>query len=129
MKIFFDTSAFYALTSSSDDFHNEAKKIYRRIIDEELYTSSYVLVETIALIQKRLGFDVLKSFLKVIEEFFTIIWVDENLHNEGLRVLMRKRKKELSLVDCVSFSILRSQKMKVFAFDEDFKKEGFQLVL
>jgi predicted nucleic acid-binding protein len=45
MNTFVDTSAFYALASSSDEFHDSAKKTYQRLLynDEQLVTTSYIL--------------------------------------------------------------------------------------
>jgi len=76
--IFIDTSAFYALISRTDRFHEKAKFVYKNLIDEEktLYTSSYVLVETIALINHRLGFETLKKFMENFENIIKTIYID-----------------------------------------------------
>lgn len=128
MRVFVDTSAFYALASSSDEFHERAKEIYEDIVsrDAELITSSYVLLETIALIQNRLGFSVLKEFVEAIRASFRVIWVDEKLHYRAWELL--KKKQNVSFVDCASFSILRRSRSMVFAFDRDFEQEGFQVL-
>ncbi len=63
-RVLVDTSAFYALYSASDLFHDRAKVAYERLVDreQELWTTSYTLVETVALLHKRLGFDVVSKF-------------------------------------------------------------------
>ncbi len=57
-KVIIDTSAFYALMSANDSFHRRAADTYERLIDreQELWTTSYALVETMALVHRRLGF-------------------------------------------------------------------------
>ena len=49
MRVFFDTSAFYALASQSDIHHQEAKVFYEeafvKVEEIQFVTSSYILVE------------------------------------------------------------------------------------
>ncbi len=84
MRVFFDTSAFYALISKTDKFHKEAKGRYEEILSKNciLYTSNYVLLETIALVQYRLGKEILLKVIPPIVENFEIFWIDEKLHKQ-----------------------------------------------
>ena len=128
MRVFVDTSAFYALASASDEFHHQARQTYERLLEEgaELITSSYVLVESFALIQTRLGFPILESFVSSIEGVITIIWVDEGLHRRAWELL--KERQQVSFVDCTSFLIAKEAGAQVFAFDEDFAREGLTVL-
>ena len=128
MKVFFDTSAFYALASATDEFHDRAREIYKDILTKgfELLTSSYVLVEIFALIQNRLGFTVLEKFVESIEGIFSIYWVDEKLHRKAWQLL--KEKQKISFVDCSSFLIAEKTGATIFAFDPDFKAQGFKVL-
>ena len=131
MSIFVDTSAFYALTSSSDEFHDYAKRIYQKLLEnnKHLITTSYVFIETIALIHRRLGFEVLETFINSIQESVEIIWIDKYLHEAGWKKLKTRRSESLSFVDCVSFLVMYEKKIKeVLANDPHFKKEGFILL-
>ena len=58
-KVFVDTSAFYALMDRSDNYHQTASRLWTHFLDKgyELKTSNYVTVETLALVQSRLGFN------------------------------------------------------------------------
>ena len=62
--IFIDTSAFLAILDADDDFHAEAKAAWKDIVSSGalLFTSNYVLVETCALVQNRLGMKAIKVF-------------------------------------------------------------------
>lgn len=102
MSVFIDTSAFYALASSSDEFHDYAKKTYRKLLEnnKHLITTSYVFIETIALIHRRLGFEALEAFVNSIQESVEIIWVDKHLHEKSWRKLKTKKSENISFVDC-----------------------------
>jgi len=54
------------------------------------------------------------------------VWVDETLHNAGLDLLVDRRKRLLSLVDAVSFIVMRQRGVaEAFAIDPHFDQEGF----
>ena len=55
MTIFVDTSALYALASADDPIHDTAADLFRGLADAELVTHNYVIVESSALIHRRLG--------------------------------------------------------------------------
>ena len=58
-RVLIDTSAFYALLAATDLFHTRASAAFERLLDGEqgLWTTSYTLVETVALLHRRLGFE------------------------------------------------------------------------
>ena len=55
--------------------------------------------------------------------------VDQSLHASGIRALQKSGKCQISLVDHVSFLVMRRRAVAVaFAFDPDFAAAGFQLL-
>ena len=55
-----------------------------------------------------------------------VTWVDDALHNAGLDLLLERRRRQLSLVDAVSFCTMRQANLtEAFAFDPHFEQEGF----
>lgn len=125
--IFVDTSALYALADRADSNHNCANEIFSRLCTtgEELVTHNYIIVESVALIQHRLGYGIAEQFLADVV-FFRIHWVDQMLHNDAIRLFKDTRKRTISFVDCVSFTLMRKQAMThALAFDADFKTFGF----
>lgn len=131
MRIYIDTSAFYALLDRDDRNHRHAKRIWGGILEEEniLLTSNYVLVESFALIQHRLGMKAVTGFYEAILPLINIIWVNEDTHRAGTSGLITASRRELSLVDCISFEIIRNSGVdKVFAFDPHFKEQGFRCI-
>lgn len=127
--IFLDTSAIYALADQADPRHERAKEQFQALLDmdEGILTHNYVLVEAMALIQSRLG---LAAALKLAHDCraFDIEGVDEGTHEEAIRRLARLGKRRVSLVDQVSFLVMRRGGVwTALAFDPDFEEEGFQL--
>ncbi|HQY93738.1 hypothetical protein [Caldilinea sp.] len=76
--IFVDTPAFYSLLDRADANHVAASERWRRLVadDVELVTSNYILVETTALVQGRLGMAAARDFHEDIMPLLTVYWVD-----------------------------------------------------
>ena len=127
--IFVDTSAIYALAESGDPNHPAAVLRLQQILDsqEGMLTHNYVLLESVALLQARLG---LAQAVKFADDSanFTIEWIDKSLHLYGIRQWQKSGKRHISLVDHISFLVMRRHHVKIaFAFDPDFEREGFKL--
>lgn len=55
-----------------------------------------------------------------------VVWVDEALHRAGVAALHIAGGEGLSLVDCVSFEVMRRMNLKsAFAFDRHFTSRGY----
>ena len=129
--VFADTSALLALLSATDGNHSRAEHAFAslRARKAPLVTTSFVLVETYALIGRRLGLDAVRSFRADVAPLIEVVWVDEALHNAGLDLLLDRRKRLLSLVDAVSFVTMRQKDLtEAFAFDPHFEQDGFSIV-
>ena len=63
MRIFVDTSAFFALLDRDDANHKKAKGAWNNVLNSEniLVTTNYILVESFALIQHRLGMEAVRG--------------------------------------------------------------------
>jgi len=56
-----------------------------------------------------------------------IEWVDETLHQAGVVALLTANRRQLSLVDCISFETMRRLGLDTaFAFDQHFVEQGFR---
>lgn len=129
MKVFVDTSALIAVLHADDDNHAQAAAGFARLIEHDaaLVTSSYVIVETTALLQHRFGLPALRRFHEDVVPMLDIIWVDAELHAEGISALLTAGRRDLSLVDCVSFASMRGRGLlHAFHFDRHFREQGFQ---
>jgi predicted nucleic acid-binding protein len=130
-RVFVDTSAILALLLATDDRHRFAKKALNKLSARQavLVTTSYVLVETYALLARRIGIAAVRNFREDFAPLLDVIWVDRDLHERALDLLIQRSSSRLSLVDATSFLAARGEKIDdVFAYDRDFEKEGFNLV-
>lgn len=64
MTVFVDTSAIIALLVQDDLMHNRAKRNFTYFAQNavRLVSSSYVLIETVSLLQSRIGLNVVRDF-------------------------------------------------------------------
>ena len=131
MRIFIDTSAFYAVLDQDDENHPEAAKVWRRLLqdDSALLTSNYVLVETSALIQRWLGIAALRAFQEDIVPLLGVEWIDEIRHRAAIEMALAASRKKLSLVDCSSFLVMREVEVRrAFCFGRHFREQGFSVL-
>lgn len=128
MRVFVDTSAFLAIMDVDEQNHPVAKGLWGQLIGENevLICTNYVLLETLALIQRRFGVVLVKAFQDNVVPLLNIEWVDEALHQAGVAALLTANRRHLSLVDCISFETARRLSIDtVFAFDQHFVEQGF----
>jgi predicted nucleic acid-binding protein len=130
MNIFLDTSAFLAVLDEGDSNHSEAKAFWEKIINEGdlLLCHNYILVETSALVLRRFGMEAIRVFEQDVVPILRIIWVNKEVHSAAVSAHLVADRRTLSLVDCVSFEIMRRTGVqKAFAFDRHFRDYGFDL--
>ena len=128
-RVLVDTSAFYALISQTDTFHERARQAYERLIDRdlELWTTSYILVETIALVHSRLGFSVLSKFMASIGSNLSVL-VEGTVHGQAWQRLQAEQGHGLSFVDWTAVLASRSLDAHVFTFDRGFADQGIPVL-
>lgn len=128
MRVFVDTSAFLPLLNRSDEDHEAASLIWARLRSERasLSCTNYVLLESFALLQNRLGMEAVKGLQEKIVPLLQVEWIDLSLHQSGIAALLLANLRRLSLVDCTSFIMMRRLGIDtVFAFDQHFAEQGF----
>lgn len=129
-KVMVDTSAFYALTSNSDEFYSKAKLQYQLLVDgaAEIYTSSYIFTEAAALIHRRLGYAILENFVGSVRDTIRIVWATRRTHWQAWELLKQREGRGLSFVDCTTCVLAKSLDADVFGFDQGFLSEGLRLI-
>ncbi|MFA5787857.1 MAG: PIN domain-containing protein [Actinomycetota bacterium] len=131
MSTFVDTSALFAVLDRDDEHHEAAAACWRSLMEEEppLLASNYVLLETVALVQRRLGKAAVAALRNDVFPTLAVFWVDETLHERAMAALVASRQREVSLVDWVSFEGMRERGLRrAFAFDRHFTEQGFQVI-
>lgn len=130
-RVFVDTSALLALVSATDAFHPAARAALERLLDARasFCTTSYVLVETYALLGRRFGLQAVETFRRDFAPLLEVAWVDATLHEAALDLLQEKQLRGLSLVDAASFVTMRQARLDLaFTYDHHFADAGFEAV-
>jgi predicted nucleic acid-binding protein len=132
--IFIDTSAIYAFLDREDLNHSAAANLLGAHAtrgasgDEHLVTHSGVVIETVALLARRLGFEAVRQFQDSVIPAIEVCWVDSSLHGRAMAALLAAGRRSVSLVDWMSFELMREQGIDTaLAFDEDFEAQGFTI--
>jgi predicted nucleic acid-binding protein len=132
MNIFVDTSALLAVLDRSDDKNKVAKPFWEKIIknDDLLLCHNYILVETSALLLRRFGMEAVRVFEQDIFPILHTIRVTKEIHSAAVSAHLMADRRTLSLVDCVSFEVMRRTGVrKAFAFDRHFQDYGYEIYL
>jgi len=130
-KIFTDTSAFYALMDRSDKHHKESAARWTSLLErnQSLLTTNYIVLETNALLQNRLGFDAASIWHRDILDIFEVQWINYTLHELAFELWFNMGQRGLSLVDCASFVTMRQHHCdQAFCFDRHFVQQGFDVL-
>ena len=131
MSVFADTSAFYALLVRTDASHTAVRTAFARLLRDgrPLWTTSFVIVETMALLQHRIGLAAARDFDEQVLPVVHVRWVDEPLYRLGTDRLWREDRRHLSLVDSVSFEFMRTEGITAaLAVDPHFREAGFDVL-
>lgn len=129
--LFVDTSALLAVLNADDRNHAAAADSWAKVIrgGRPLFSHNYVLVECSALVGRRLGLDALRVLEQDVVPVLTILWVTEALHRAAVGAQLLASRRDLSLVDCVSFEVIRAAGLQqVLAFDPHFAELGFEVL-
>jgi predicted nucleic acid-binding protein len=130
MRVFADTSGLFALLVKNDAMHVQAKLNFSHFARHRarLLTSSFVLVETVALLQRRVGLAAVHDFQSKIIPLLEIIWVNDAWYTRAIQRLFALNHRSISLVDCLSFEIMESREVPyAFSFDKHFAENGFTI--
>ena len=130
MTVLVDTSALYALLDEDDDNHPRAKAIWPDLVGgADLVTQAYAVVETSALVQRRLGMRAVGALHDGLLQVVDTIPVDLATHRLAVDRWRGSGDRDLSLVDATSFVVMTEAGIaEAFAFDDDFAEAGFRLV-
>ena len=129
--IFVDTSALHAVINPKGEDHPPAARVWKdlRTSGEGLLTTSYVVAEVISLAQRRLGLEAVRVLSDDILPLIEIVWIDADIHRAAIAALLAFGRRNLSLVDCTSFEVMRRRGLRtVFTLDKHFAEQGFHAV-
>jgi len=128
VSVWVDTSAFVAGLDERDPNHALANRLWARLLDSDatILCSNYVILETLAVLQRRLGMTAVERFVcEFLPALDEVPWVGRELHSVGISLFRASGRKGPSLVDCVSFIHMRQLGIsEVLAFDPHFEGQG-----
>lgn len=131
MSLFIDTSALYAVLVRTETDHSAVTKAFGEAAERgrRLLTTSYVLVESAALLQHHIGLEPVRDLDGRLVPLLDVIWVSADLHRRAVERLFRTHRRQVSLVDAVSFTVMDAEGItEVLALDTEFASEGFRPV-
>jgi len=132
-KIFVDSSAFGALFLENDKNHKNALALFQKLKNSKtpLYTSDYIIDETLTLLLHRSGH---KQSIAAGEAIFSsdvikIVSVYPDTFKSAWILYKKYDDKKFSFTDVTSFTIIKDLNIKkAFGFDSDFTKVGIELI-
>ena len=131
-RVFIDTAAFYALVDSSEMRHLAADSIHLRLAQERwrLFTTNYIVAETHALLQVRLGHHYALRFLDEMDQSPTVIVRVTSLDERRSReILHQYADKSFSFTDATSFAVMERLRIDIaFTFDRNFVQYGLTVL-
>jgi predicted nucleic acid-binding protein len=129
--VFLDTSGLFAVFHRDDLRHDVAREAWQQVArgDSPLHTSNYVLVELASLLQGRLGLGAVDALQTHVLPWVNVVWIDASLHAQAVAGALAARQRDLSLVDCASFAVMRRLGLRrAFTFDQHFAEQGFEVI-
>jgi predicted nucleic acid-binding protein len=125
--LFLDTSGLLCYIHASEPQHLTAVKAFD--IANAFLIHSYILSEFVALAQVR-NLPRIESLTFIADLLnhsdIETIWVDQELHQQAVNLLMNRMDKTYSLCDAVSFVLMkRRSTVEALTTDRHFEQEGF----
>lgn len=131
MRVFADTSAFVPLYHEKDPHAQAALAVSQQMVErgDDVFTSNYVIAETLTVLSQRAGKAAALSFGQEVRNGdLVVIRVTEDVEGHAFE-RFRTTQKDVSFVDCTSFVICENLGIRdVFAFDRHFTRYGFKLL-
>lgn len=132
MKLFVDTSAWYALHDRDDQFREQALEKLARAKSErlELITTDYVFDESVTLISARIGHSAAVTFGDTLLKSGVgqMVTISDDVRLAAFELFRKYADKTLSFTDCTSFALMKRHKLKTaFTFDAHFQQVGFEM--
>ena len=129
-RLFVDTSFVLALINERDQYHDRAENLSYNFENSFLVTTGAVLLE----IGNALAKDFKEEAIAIIKALRSskrveVVEINGTLFEKSLDFYEKYRDKTWSLVDCISFLVMRDRGItEALTFDADFTQAGFTVV-
>jgi predicted nucleic acid-binding protein len=112
-NVFLDTNYAIALSSKSDENHQRAAEIYRKLREQKttFVTTRAVLIEIGDGLSKQQRRENARRLLDSLanDSTITILEVTKSLYDKALHLYGERKDKEWDMTDCISFVIMSEQ--------------------
>lgn len=128
--LFVDTSGWCAIYHRGDVNHIPARACWEEISQKVglIYTTDYVLDETLTLLRVRVGHNPAVEFGQVVlaSKVVKTVSITRELWQKAWEMFKRYDDKEFSFTDCTSFVVMKEMQLTTaLAFDHHFVQMGF----
>lgn len=135
-NLFVDTSGWGNIIDVSQPFHSLATTLYRqaRQQNHEIITTNYVVAELVALLTSPLRVP-RTQIITVVQNLkmsphIEILHIDAETDAQAWELLVSRKDKDWSLVDCSSFIVMQQRSiMEALTNDHHFEQAGFVRLL
>jgi len=131
MRVLADTSALVALMDSDDPQHRAAYDAWEAVLAGPTppLLTTLTLLEVLAVLPRRYGMDAVASFCEHHLPLTELYTVETPVLLTAVDTWLAARRRNLSLVDVVSFVVMRREGItQAFTIDPHFAEQGFQCV-
>jgi len=132
MKVFADTGFWYALANEDDGLHQIAKQLHEDWKSKIIVTTDEILSEFLGRLSAPNHRPIALALLEVIRKNSKVEVREQSRtsFNNGLEIYRNRKDKSCSLVDCVSFSVMKEENIyQALAHDHDYEQEGFTALM
>lgn len=133
MKYFLDTSFVIALFNKNDKYYRKGIDLQKSFTDADKFVLSDAIILEIAnsLSHPTFRQDIV-AFIKAIRknDNFIIYPINPEIIDKGLKIYSTYKDKYWGLVDCISFSLMKTENISLaLTTDNHFKQAGFKALL
>lgn len=129
-KYFADTYFFAALLNPRDSGHICTRDLLAELLKKNslVVTTGFVLMELGNALSATQARGTFSEFLQTLKQLcFRMIPASQRLLEKGLHLYCSRMDKEWSVVDCISFIVMKEQRIQVaLTADHHFQQAGFQ---
>jgi predicted nucleic acid-binding protein len=129
--VFADTSYFVAVVGRNDRFHARAIELSASLVGR-IITTECILVETGGMLSRP---EDRPAFVNLVRDLVSdpsvhIVPAARRLFRAGFDLFAARADKEWSMVDCISFAVMRQRRLKeALTTDRHFVQAGFRALL
>jgi predicted nucleic acid-binding protein len=132
--LFVDSCFLIALLNPKDDLHESAEQANKKFEDSQFVTTDFILVEVLSFFAGSRP-ELRAGAARLVEALmgnpnFKVVPATRELFLKGLELFKSRKDKEYSLVDCISFVVMRRDGIQqALTSDHHFEQEDFKSLL